>query len=182
MWMLRSRIIWHRSQKSRILRGRSATTSRGVLEAYSSQKPQFATVRLSMWKGALNNAEGTAKQCIGMMMSFCSILLRFLNCTRQKCGDPTLGVKANRSAPECSSSKADELKAEFSAEWLRIWRYERGIKLPPPMLFRAILTNSRVCDQKYGKLRNKTLLILKAINVYCFIIYLTYVEVCQMKL
>ena len=50
--MLRSRIIWHRSQKRRILCGRSATTSRGVLEAYSSQKPQSATVRLSIWKGA----------------------------------------------------------------------------------------------------------------------------------
>ena len=33
-----------------------------------------------------------------------------------KCGNPTLGVKANRSTPECSSSKADELKVEFSAE------------------------------------------------------------------
>ena len=54
-----------------------ATTSRGVLEAYSSQKPQSATVRLSMWQGAPNNAEGKAKQCIGVMMSFCSILLRF---------------------------------------------------------------------------------------------------------
>ena len=71
------------SQKRRILRGRSAPTSRGVLEAYSSQKPQFATVWLSMWKGAPNNAEGKAKQCIGVMMSFCSILLRFLNRTRQ---------------------------------------------------------------------------------------------------
>ena len=30
------------------------------------------------------------------------------------------------SKQECSSSKADELKVEFSAEWLRIWRYERG--------------------------------------------------------
>ena len=29
---------------------------------------------------------------------------------------------------ECSSSKADELKVEVSAEWLRIWRYERGIR------------------------------------------------------
>ena len=62
---------------------RSATSSRGVLEAYSSQKPQSATVRLSMWKGAPNNAEGKAKQCIGVMMSFCSILLRFLNRTFQ---------------------------------------------------------------------------------------------------
>ena len=53
------------------------------LEAYSSQKPQSATVRLSMWKGAPNNAEGKAKQCIGVMMSFCSILLRFLNHTFQ---------------------------------------------------------------------------------------------------
>ena len=43
------------------------------------------------------------------------------------CGDPMLGVKANRSALEYSSSKADVLKVEFSAEWLRIWRYERGI-------------------------------------------------------
>ena len=83
MWTLRSRIIWHRSQKRRILCGRSATTSRGVLEAYSSQQPQSATVRLSMWKGAPNNAEGKAKQCIGVMMSFCSILLRFLNRTFQ---------------------------------------------------------------------------------------------------
>ena len=33
------------------------------------------------------------------------------------------------SKQECSSSKADELKVEFSAEWLRIWRYERGINL-----------------------------------------------------
>ena len=81
--MLRSRIIWHRSQKRRILCGRSATTSRGVLEAYSSQKPQSAMVRLSMWKGAPNNAEGKAKQCSGVMMSFCSILLRFLNRTFQ---------------------------------------------------------------------------------------------------
>ena len=32
------------------------------------------------------------------------------------------------SKQECSSSKADELKVEFSAEWLRIWRYERGIR------------------------------------------------------
>ena len=80
MW---SRIIWHQSQKRRILCGRSATTSRGVLKAYSSQKPQSATVRLSMWKGAPNNAEGKAKQCIGVMMSFCSILLRFLNRTFQ---------------------------------------------------------------------------------------------------
>ena len=31
------------------------------------------------------------------------------------------------SKQECISSKADELKVEFSAEWLRIWRYERGI-------------------------------------------------------
>ena len=46
-----------------------------------------------------------------------------------KCGDPMLGVKANRSALEYSSSKADELKVEFSAEWLRIWRYERGISV-----------------------------------------------------
>ena len=107
--------------------GRSATTSRGVLEAYSSQKPQSATVRLSMWKGAPNNAEGKAKQCIGVMMSFCSILLRFFKPHFPKCGDPMLGVKANRSALEYSSSKADELKVEFSAEWLRIWRYERGI-------------------------------------------------------
>ena len=38
----RSRIIWHRSKKRRIRRGTSATTSRGVLEEYSSQKPQFA--------------------------------------------------------------------------------------------------------------------------------------------
>ena len=83
MWTLRSRIIWHRSQKRRILCGRSATTSRGVLEVYSSQKPQSATVRLSMWKGAPNTAEGKAKQCIGVMMSFCSILLRFLNRTFQ---------------------------------------------------------------------------------------------------
>ena len=83
MWTLRSRIIWHRSQKRHILCGRYATTSRGVLEAYSSQKPQSATVRLSMWKGAPNNAEGKAKQCIGVMMSFCSILLRFLNRTFQ---------------------------------------------------------------------------------------------------
>ena len=83
MWTLWNRIIWLRSQKSRILRGRSATTSRGVLEAYSSQKPQFATVRFSMWKGAPNNAEGKAKQCIGVMMFFCSILLRFLNRTCQ---------------------------------------------------------------------------------------------------
>ena len=30
-----------------------------------------------------NNAEGKAKQCIGVMMSFCSILLRFLNRTFQ---------------------------------------------------------------------------------------------------
>ena len=83
MWTLRSRIIWHLSQKRRILCGRSATTSRGVLEAYSSQKLQFATVRLAMWKGAPNNAEGKAKQCIGVMMSFYSILLRFLNRTFQ---------------------------------------------------------------------------------------------------
>ena len=35
-----------------------------------------------------------------------------------KCGDPMLGVKANRSALEysISSSKADALKVEFSAE------------------------------------------------------------------
>ena len=33
------------------------------------------------------------------------------------------------SKQECSSSKADELKVEFSAEWLRIWRYERGISV-----------------------------------------------------
>ena len=33
------------------------------------------------------------------------------------------------SKQECSSSKADELKVEFSAEWLRIWRYERGMRL-----------------------------------------------------
>ena len=33
------------------------------------------------------------------------------------------------SKQECSSSKADELKVEFSAEWLRIWRYERGMSL-----------------------------------------------------
>ena len=39
-----SRIIWLRSQKSRIPRVRSATTGRGILEAYSSQKPQFAMV------------------------------------------------------------------------------------------------------------------------------------------
>ena len=83
MWTLRIRIIWLRSQKSRILRGRSATTSRGVLEAYSNQKPQFAMVRFSMWKGAPNNAEGKAKQCIGVMMFLCSILLRFLNRTCQ---------------------------------------------------------------------------------------------------
>ena len=57
-----------------------------------------------------------------------------------KCGDPMLGVKANRSALEYSSSKTDELKVEFSAEWLRIWRYERGIRFdlssPSPWLFR----------------------------------------------
>ena len=129
MWTLRSRIILHRSQKSRILRGRSAPTSRGVLEAYSSQKPQFATVRLSMWKGAPNNAEGTAKQCIGVMMSFCSILLSFFKLHSPKCGDPTLGVKANWSVPESAAAKRMNLKAEFSAEWLRIWRYERGISL-----------------------------------------------------
>ena len=35
------------------------------------------------------------------------------------------------SKQECSSSKADELKVEFSAEWLRIWRYERGISVIP---------------------------------------------------
>ena len=131
MWTLRSRIIfWHRSQKTRILRGRSATTctSRGVLEAYSSQKPQFATARLSMWKGAPNNAEGTAKQCIGGDDVLLLYLAPFFKLHSPKCGDPTLGVKANWSAPECSSSKADELKAEFSAEWLRIWRYERGKK------------------------------------------------------
>ena len=119
MWTLRCRIIWHRSQKRRILCGRSATTSRGVLEAYSSQKPQSATVRLSMWKGAPNNAEGKAKQCIGVMMSFCSISLQFLKPHFPKCGDPMLGVKANRRALEYSSSKADELKVEFSAEWLQ---------------------------------------------------------------
>ena len=37
------------------------------------------------------------------------------------------------SKQECSSSKADELKVEFSAEWLRIWRYERGIYLKSKM-------------------------------------------------
>ena len=68
-----------------------------------------------------------AKQCIEVMMSFCSILLRFFKPHFPKCGDPMLDVKANRSALEYSSSKADELKVEFSAEWLRIWRYERGI-------------------------------------------------------
>ena len=46
-----------------------------------------------------------------------------------KFGDSTLGVKANRSAPECIGSKADYLKAELSAEWMRLWRYERGIRL-----------------------------------------------------
>ena len=94
MWTLRSRIIWHRSQKRRILRGRSAPTSRGVLEAYSSQKPQFATVRLSMWKGAPNNAEGKAKQCIGVILLY---LAPFFKPHSPKCGNPTLGVKANRS-------------------------------------------------------------------------------------
>ena len=61
MWTLRSRIIWHRSQKSRIRRGKSATTWRGVLEAYSSQKLQFVMLQLLMWKGAPNNADGKAK-------------------------------------------------------------------------------------------------------------------------
>ena len=69
--------------KRHIFCGRSATTSRGVLEAYSSQKPQSETVRISMWKGAPNNAERNAKHCIAVMMSFCSILLRFLNRTIQ---------------------------------------------------------------------------------------------------
>ena len=82
--MLRSRIIWHRSQKSRIRRGRSATTSRGVLEAYSSQKPQFAVVRLSMWKGAPNNAEGNALvNCMRGRKALYNTSLRFLNRTRQ---------------------------------------------------------------------------------------------------
>ena len=129
MWTLRSRIIRHPSQKRRILCGRSATTSRGVLEAYSSQKPQSATVRLSMWKGAPNNEEGKAKQCIGGDDVLLLYLAPFCQPHFPKCGNPMLGVKANRSALEYSSSKADELKVEFSAEWLRIWRYERGISL-----------------------------------------------------
>ena len=37
------------------------------------------------------------------------------------------------SKQECSSSNADELKVEFSAEWLRIWRYERGISFKTPL-------------------------------------------------
>ena len=45
-----------------------------------------------------------------------------------KYGDSTLGVKANQSAPECIGSKADYLKAELSAEWMRLWQYERGIR------------------------------------------------------
>ena len=143
MWTLRSRIIWHRSQKRRILCGRSATTSRGVLEAYSSQKPQSATVRLSMWKGAPNNAEGKATMHWGddVLLLY---LAPFLKPHFPKCGDPMLGVKANRSALEYSSSKADELKVEFSAEWLRIWRYERGIsrKILSLWMARAILARA----------------------------------------
>ena len=125
--MLLSRMVLTPSQKRRILCGRSATTSRGVLEAYSSQKPQSATVQLSMWKGAPNNAEGKAKQCIGVMMSFCSILLCFLNRTFQNAEIRCSVWKQTEAQLEYSSSKADELKVEFSAEWLRIWRYERGI-------------------------------------------------------
>ena len=236
MWTLRIRIIWHRSQKSRIQRGRSATTSGGVLEAYSSQKPQFAMVRLSMWKGLSNNAEGKAKRhpdsracdcvhgrlmrrerpkssrfprlwlcawtesagdksplktdvtgasasckrslaimkvhvfvakfwisyystkklsadqlrehCVCTCLWFVPRVIDQLCATTMHCGDDvfplyltpfykphspkygdsTLGVKANRSAPECIGSKADYLKAELSAEWMRLWRYERGIR------------------------------------------------------
>ena len=41
MWMLQSHIIWLRSRKSCIQRVRSGTTSRSVLEAYSSRARSF---------------------------------------------------------------------------------------------------------------------------------------------
>ena len=128
MWTLRSRIIWHRSQKRRILCGRSATTSRGVLEAYSSQKPQSATVRLSMWKGAPNNAEGKAKQCIGVMMSFCSILLHFLNRTFQNAEIRCSVWKQTEAHWSIAAAKRMNWKWSSVRMWLRIWRYERGIR------------------------------------------------------
>ena len=59
---------------------------------------------------------------------WCPSALSFCKPHFLKCGDQMLGVKANQSALEYSSSKADELRVEFSAEWLWIWRYERGIK------------------------------------------------------
>ena len=117
------------SQKSRILRGMSAPTSRGVLEAYSSQKPQFATVRLSMWKGAPNNAEGTAKQCIGVMMSFCSILLSFFKLHSPiPCGDLRRSVwKQTEAYRSAAAAKRMNWKRSSVRSDLRIWRYDRGL-------------------------------------------------------
>ena len=86
--------------KSRIHYMRSATTSRGVLEAYSSQKPNFETVLLSVWKGAPNNAEGKAIRCT-------PFLTPHLTPKLLKCGDPKLGVKAKWSTPERSDSETD---------------------------------------------------------------------------
>ena len=69
------------SENWRILCGRSATTSRGVLEAYSSQKPQSATVRLSMWKGALMRRERPNNDWGNDVLLL--YLVRFLNRTFQ---------------------------------------------------------------------------------------------------
>ena len=89
-----------------------------------SQKPQFATVRLSMWKGAPNNAEGK-----GQTMHWGDDVLLLYLAPFFKTALAKMRKFDTRceSKQECSSSKADELKVEFSAEWLRIWRYERGI-------------------------------------------------------
>ena len=119
--MLRSRIIWH------LLKFRKGAfyviiwlPREVLLKAYSSWKPQSETVRLSMWKGAPNNAEGKAKQCIGVIMSFCSILLRFLNRTFQNAEIRCSVWKQTDAHWSIAAAKRMNWNLEFRAEWLRI--------------------------------------------------------------
>ena len=84
------------------------------------------------WKVAPNNAEWKALVNCTMHGRKALYFAPFFKPHSPKCRDLTLCVKANRST--CtgvySDSDADYWKRSYivSAEWLRLWRYERGIR------------------------------------------------------
>ena len=86
-WCERSKAALQ-SRESRFQCVWSAPTARGVSEVHSSQKPQSATVQLSMWKGAPNNAVGKDIICT-------SFLTPLFTPKQSKCGDYKLDVRAN---------------------------------------------------------------------------------------